>query len=237
MDNISCISEVLGVVEREGIIKYVEKNWRTMKFEPTIENLLKKFEESIENRCENSTYKKKYRDITERWRSFLANSKQNGTPIAGHFDDCRGDARCYCSHVIFGVPREITCEIVNAYYSVRCIVEQVNSFRSYEEIATNLDKDWRRMNLKMVIKGLLKILRTEADFDVYVKFSYLYEEGKFKDPDNMIIDHCQYACQFVFDDFGLRDCHCTLSAYKNGPVSFIRNMVGAICANRKTTSD
>lgn len=231
MDNIKCISDVFGSVECEQIIKYVEKNWREIKYKQTIERLLKKFKESVQWESENSMRKKKYNRISERWNDFDATSEQYGTPISGHFDTCEGDSRCHCTRILFIIPREIICEIANAYYPVQCIVEQIRSYRPYKEVTSNLAKNWRRMDLKMVIKGLLEILHS-VDSKVIDMLNLLYNVPKIKDPEIMPIDHCPYDCRFVFDAFGLYDCHCTIAAYRYGPLSFINRMVEEIYDKR-----
>lgn len=53
MDNIKCISEVIGAVVREEILSYIGKNWRTINYPVTIENLQKKFEEMLGVRLKN----------------------------------------------------------------------------------------------------------------------------------------------------------------------------------------
>lgn len=231
MDNIKCISEVIGAVVREEILSYIGKNWRTINYPVTIENLQKKFEEMLECKTEKSLQRKRYRDISERWRGFHAAAKQFGEPISGHFDDCKGNPRCHCTGFLFIGPREITCEFVNAYYPVRCIVEQIQSYCSHDEVITNFDNNWRRLDMKTIIKGLLKILH-DVDPDLHHRYSYIYDVSKFKDPENMTINHCPYDCRFTFDKFGFYDCLCTQSAYRCGPVSFINDMVKEIYETR-----
>lgn len=233
MDCTNCISEVLGIVKRCEIIKYVEKNWRTINYETTIENLLKKFEESlVKNRGEKSVYTEKYQAISEKWKKFQTCLKQYGKHISGHFDDCEGNPNCRCSLILFISPRETLCEIVNAYYPVRCILVQIDSYCSYEEVADNFNKNWRRMDLKNTLKGVLKILFS-IDPVLHDKLLDFYEMNKFKDPAK--IDHSTYDCEFVFDEFGVCDCECTNRAYRRGPLHLINSVVREIYDKRDPT--
>lgn len=231
MDKVKCISDVFGVAEREEIIKYVEKNWRTINYEQTIERLLKIFKQSIQGDSEISSRKRKYVNICERWSNTHANLKLYGVPISGHFDTCEGDDRCDCRRIIFALPREIICDIANAYYPVQCIVQQIRSNCPISEVKVNFNNNWRRMDLKMVIEELMKILHS-INSNALEGFNYLYDVCKMKDPETMQINHCPYECRFNFDKFGLYDCHCTLSAYHRGPVFIINCLVSEIYEER-----
>jgi len=111
---IKCISEMLGVVGANEMIKYLRRNWFRINYKSAITNLLEKFESSIKN----SAIRKKYVRVKNIGRRFLSEKYGDGT-ISDHFAKCNDIEVCKCDYIPIERGHTIILTIIQAYYDVK----------------------------------------------------------------------------------------------------------------------
>lgn len=216
-----CISEMFGEVEATKLIEYVDKNWKTINYTHVIDNMLKKFKESLEVRGRNSPYRKKYECIKQSWCKFT--SEDHGETVSGHFISCRGAGSCRCTYILFDTPRTYITWIINDYYPVQCITQMINGCE-FNYVMSYFEKNWRRMDeldtiMEKLLKMLLLIIGRVAKYQ-YLNDRYTYY---FSESAEWNISH-DPGCKNEFFD-GLLECRCFHVQYYGKAKAFIKEIV------------
>lgn len=209
------ISEMFGVAEPDDIFEYIEKNWKTIDYPTEVRNLLVKFQ--APERVTLAT-REKYEEIRIRCEFYI--SKDHTDLVSGHYGYCKGGGLCRCTYHLFDQPRNLIGEMIHMHYSTMCITKMVRRY-SFEYVMTHFEKNWRRMDLTKVMKGMLRLINKSIGGDTYTRFYKTFKEEYRVDPD---VRHDQYNCVEVFYA-GVLTCHCDYFVSYSRPKAFIRDMV------------
>lgn len=229
MDNIKCLSEVLGIVRPEEIFAYLDKNWRRISYNETIVNMLKKFEDSLGNGSDEKR-RRVYEFFKEQWDKTISSLRYDESN--GHLSSCRGVIKCDCCTELYTIPREFIGRIVHAYTPTQCIIEQMTSGCRIEDVLVNFRINWRKMDMRNVMKKLLSLLSgkiTPNELGSFREnFFVKFYEPVLKHHDN------DGECEPYFYH-GLVTCDCIIRVTCNAPREFIEKMIIAYYTRRTSS--
>lgn len=102
-------------------------------------------------------------------------------------------------------------------------------------IMDHFEKNWRRMDMQNIMKGMLRFISSDIGGDTYLHFKERHKQ-EYSDLDNMKVSHDRYSCTQVFQD-GVLTCPCEYFVRYSKPKAFIRDMVETYYRKTKLTEN